>query len=337
MRSGAFRTRTLRQGGLHGSCPARQLRSSLSASNARAPIGASNNWLLCGAIRIWSEAPFESGRRGRDSAERGRQGSWVFFDENRRLAALSEKGDPLGTVAALVPWESFRADIEAVALTPEEAKRSKAGRKPFDALVLFRMLVLQALYNLSDGQIEHQVRDRLSNRAGYRAVLAPEPPPQPVVRRPWRHRQRLLRLLGRARRRARLHPNHRNPPLSRGQCLTLLVLQHLRQAGLFVVCRIPDKAQYWNDRAISSTSANKQEKRCKGDRRAARVDKLLDARVTIRRSRQITLSASNRERSGPARGVAYRKAQGGCYDTSDRVRSNWASVGGSACWRGFRL
>jgi hypothetical protein len=34
--------------------------------------------------------------------------------------------------------------------TPEEAKKSKAGRKPLDTLVLFRMLVLQALYNLSD-------------------------------------------------------------------------------------------------------------------------------------------------------------------------------------------
>ena len=89
-------------------------------------------------------------------------GQLGFFDADRRLSALSEKGDPLEAIAALVPWESFRADIEAVALTPEEAKKSKAGRKPLDALVLFRMLVLQALYNLSDEQIEYQVRDRLS-------------------------------------------------------------------------------------------------------------------------------------------------------------------------------
>ena len=89
-------------------------------------------------------------------------GQLGFFDAERRLAALSEKGDPLETIGGLVPWESFRADIEAVVLTPEEAKKSKAGRKPLDALVLFRMLVLQALYNLSDEQIEYQVRDRLS-------------------------------------------------------------------------------------------------------------------------------------------------------------------------------
>ena len=75
---------------------------------------------------------------------------------------MSEKGHPLETIGGLVPWHSFRADIEAVVLTPEEAKKSKAGRKPLDALVLFRMLVLQALYNLSYEQIEYQVRDRLS-------------------------------------------------------------------------------------------------------------------------------------------------------------------------------
>jgi Transposase domain (DUF772) len=42
------------------------------------------------------------------------------------------------------------ADIEAVVLRPDEAKRSKAGRKPFDAILMFRMLILQFLYNLSD-------------------------------------------------------------------------------------------------------------------------------------------------------------------------------------------
>jgi transposase, IS5 family len=42
-----------------------------------------------------------------------------FFDADRRLAALSAKGDPLEAIGALVAWESFRADIEAVVLTPE--------------------------------------------------------------------------------------------------------------------------------------------------------------------------------------------------------------------------
>jgi transposase, IS5 family len=89
-------------------------------------------------------------------------GQLGFFDAERRLAALSEKGDPLEAIDRVVPFESFRADIEAVVRTPDETKKSNAGRKPIDAIVMFRMLVLQSLYNLSDEQAEYQVRDRLS-------------------------------------------------------------------------------------------------------------------------------------------------------------------------------
>ena len=89
-------------------------------------------------------------------------GQLGFFDTEKRLAALSAKGDPLEAIDRLVPWESFRADIEAVVLTPDEVKKSSAGRKPVDAIVMFRMLVLQALHNLSDEQAEYQVRDRFS-------------------------------------------------------------------------------------------------------------------------------------------------------------------------------
>ena len=89
-------------------------------------------------------------------------GQLGFFDADNRLKALSAKGDPLEAIDRLVPWESFRGDIEAAVLTPEIERKSAAGRKPIDAIVLFRMLILQSLYNLSDEQVEYQVRDRLS-------------------------------------------------------------------------------------------------------------------------------------------------------------------------------
>jgi IS5 family transposase len=89
-------------------------------------------------------------------------GQLGFFDADKRLQALSARGDPLEAIDRLVPWESFRAEIEAVVLTPDELKKSSAGRKPFDAILMFRMLVLQALNNLSDEQVEYQVHDRLS-------------------------------------------------------------------------------------------------------------------------------------------------------------------------------
>src|SRR4029077_8526638 len=71
-------------------------------------------------------------------------GQLGFFDADKRLQALSARGDPLEAIDHLVPWESFRAEIEAGVLTADELKKSSAGRKPFDAILMFRMLVLQA-------------------------------------------------------------------------------------------------------------------------------------------------------------------------------------------------
>ena len=55
-------------------------------------------------------------------------GQLGFFDADKRLAALSAKGDPLEAIERLVPWESFRRDIEAAVLTPEAERKSTAGR-----------------------------------------------------------------------------------------------------------------------------------------------------------------------------------------------------------------
>src|SRR5947207_8429562 len=85
-----------------------------------------------------------------------------FYDAGKRLAATSAKCAPLEAIDRLIPWESSRGDIEAVVLTPDAIRKNSAGRKPVDAIVMFRMLVLQALHNLSDEQVEYQVRDRLS-------------------------------------------------------------------------------------------------------------------------------------------------------------------------------
>lgn len=61
-----------------------------------------------------------------------------------------------------MPWEEFRPTLERVRRKPGAARKSRVGRKPMDAVVMFKTLVLGALYNLSDDQIEYQVRDRLS-------------------------------------------------------------------------------------------------------------------------------------------------------------------------------
>jgi IS5 family transposase len=88
-------------------------------------------------------------------------GQFGFFDADRRLAAITAKGDPLEMIDRVVPFESFRAEIEVAVLTPVSEKKSSAGRKPIDVMVMFRMLVLQSLYNLSDEQVEYQAMARL--------------------------------------------------------------------------------------------------------------------------------------------------------------------------------
>ena len=61
-----------------------------------------------------------------------------------------------------MPWEEFRPALARVWRRPDADRKSRAGRKPMDAVLMFKTLVLSALYNLSDDQIEYQIRDRLS-------------------------------------------------------------------------------------------------------------------------------------------------------------------------------
>jgi IS5 family transposase len=82
-----------------------------------------------------------------------------FFDLDERYRALSAAGDPLERLAKVVDFELFRAELEAAL---QRSDRSKGGRPPYDAVLMFRVLVLQTLYTLSDDQAEYQLRDRLS-------------------------------------------------------------------------------------------------------------------------------------------------------------------------------
>ncbi len=85
-----------------------------------------------------------------------------FFDLSDRYASLDTKKDPLVEIDAVVPWEEFCPALERVWRKPDAERKSRAGRKPMDAVLMFKTLVLSAHYNLSDDQIEYQVRDRLS-------------------------------------------------------------------------------------------------------------------------------------------------------------------------------
>lgn len=82
-----------------------------------------------------------------------------FFDTEERLRELSEAGDPLERLLAVIDFELFRGDLDAAL---RRSERRKGGRPALDAVMMFKILVLQALYGLSDEAAEYQVRDRLS-------------------------------------------------------------------------------------------------------------------------------------------------------------------------------
>jgi IS5 family transposase len=86
----------------------------------------------------------------------GQQGFWDFEKRHQKLA---QKKDLLIRLNEFVPWQIFRPLLSQI---HDKPRKSKAGRKPIDVLLLFKMLVLQKLYNISDEDLEYQVNDRLS-------------------------------------------------------------------------------------------------------------------------------------------------------------------------------
>ena len=82
-----------------------------------------------------------------------------FFDTDDRLRSLSEAGDPLERLSTVIDFELFRPELQAVLARRD---RGKGGRPPYDAVLMFKVLVVQTLYTLSDDQTEYQIKDRLS-------------------------------------------------------------------------------------------------------------------------------------------------------------------------------
>ena len=82
-----------------------------------------------------------------------------FWDEQNRVSKLQQKKPVLRRLSEAIPWETFRPLLEQ-GYTQE--RKSNAGRKRIDPLILFKMLILQQLFNFSDEELEFQVNDRRS-------------------------------------------------------------------------------------------------------------------------------------------------------------------------------
>lgn len=83
-----------------------------------------------------------------------------LFSSDGRLSFLTEMGDPLQFLAQRIDFEFFRPPLMKILYGTYSGRRG--GRPPFDPVMMFKVLVLQRLYNLSDDAVEYQINDRLS-------------------------------------------------------------------------------------------------------------------------------------------------------------------------------
>ena len=85
-----------------------------------------------------------------------------LFEEEFTIDALSQMGNPLERLAALVDFEMFRPALEEV-LVKKDCK-TPAGRPQIDVVLMFKVIFLQRYYGLGDHQIQYQIIDRTSFR-----------------------------------------------------------------------------------------------------------------------------------------------------------------------------
>jgi len=82
-----------------------------------------------------------------------------LFDLEYHEEKIKKYQPPLNRLNDVINWELFRKSIEeALYVKP----KGLGGRPPFDKVMLFKILILQRYYNLSDDQTEFQINDRTS-------------------------------------------------------------------------------------------------------------------------------------------------------------------------------
>ena len=110
-----------------------------------------------------------------------------FFDEDDRLKELSRLGDPLEKLNKIIPWNIFKPIITK-ALKKEP--KGPGGRPPYDYILMFKILILQRLYHISDAQAEYQIKDRLSFMRFLGITLSEDVPDDKTI---WYFREQLVK------------------------------------------------------------------------------------------------------------------------------------------------
>ncbi|TAE76428.1 MAG: IS5 family transposase [Bacteroidetes bacterium] len=118
-----------------------------------------------------------------------RQRAYGFFDNDLRLTKLTKLGDPLVKLKEKVDFNLFKSFLmEKLLPTTQE---NKGGRPPYDYVTMFKILILQRYYNLSDDNIEFQINDRMTFMRFLDFTIADDIPDSRTV---WFFKEKLIDL-----------------------------------------------------------------------------------------------------------------------------------------------
>ena len=110
-----------------------------------------------------------------------------LFDAEDTKEDLIHLGNPLDRLSQVIYFETFSSLIEIKLYGTERSTR--VGAPPYDVVLMFKILLLQRFYNLSDEATEYQITDRTSFRdfLGIRSVKG-----IPDSRTSWLFRENLI-------------------------------------------------------------------------------------------------------------------------------------------------
>ena len=116
------------------------------------------------------------------------RGNKGLFDEEFTKERLSTIGNPLESISKVIDFEIFRESLENKLLNTN--KKNNAGAKPYDVVMLFKILILQRYYGLGDSQVEYQILDRTSFKIFLGLETGDKVPDEKTV---WSFRERITR------------------------------------------------------------------------------------------------------------------------------------------------
>jgi IS5 family transposase len=117
--------------------------------------------------------------------KQGRPTQPGLFDYQERLDYLRSRPKGLDHLNEVVNWEGFRSELER-SVIPEP--QGPGGRPRFDVVLMFKIVVLQRTYNLSDSETEYQILDRFSFQRFLGLTVSDAVPDEKTI---WAFKERL--------------------------------------------------------------------------------------------------------------------------------------------------